>query len=93
MYPAHRGMGGVPPGNGNRINELLDQIRAEFDSQVRASESYEHQSECRPPPPSLILPDTGWLTIGAVQAQVNEMQMVREKVYNMEQTHLTLKQK
>lgn len=28
-----------------------------------------------------------------VQAQVQEMQLVREKVYTMEQTHMTLKQK
>lgn len=72
MYPAHRGMGGVPPGNGGgRLNELLDQIRSEFESQLRTSETYEHQ----------------------IQAQVNEMQLVREKVYAMEQTHMTLKQK
>jgi hypothetical protein len=29
----------------------------------------------------------------SVNAQVNEMQLVREKVYQMEQTHITLKQK
>ena len=29
----------------------------------------------------------------SVNAQVNEMQLVREKVYQMEQTHMTLKQK
>lgn len=28
-----------------------------------------------------------------VSAQVSEMQLVREKVYAMEQTHMTLKQK
>lgn len=28
-----------------------------------------------------------------VQAQVNEMQLVREKVYQMEQQHMTVKQK
>lgn len=28
-----------------------------------------------------------------VQTQVNEMQLVREKVYAMEQTHMALKQK
>lgn len=35
----------------------------------------------------------GQLTIRAVNAQVSEMQLVREKVYAMEQTHMTLKQK
>ncbi|KAL7912310.1 hypothetical protein GGI35DRAFT_444948 [Trichoderma velutinum] len=42
MY-SHRGMGAVPPGNA-RLNELLEQIRAEFDSQQRQSENFEHQS-------------------------------------------------
>lgn len=46
----HRGMGAVPPGNSvGRLTELLDQIRSEFETQMRASESYEHQSKhCRP---------------------------------------------
>lgn len=49
MYPAHRGMGGVPPGNnGARLNELLEQVRSEFESQMRTSENYEHQSEYHP---------------------------------------------
>ena len=49
MYP-HRGMGGVPPGgNGaSRLNELLDNIRSEFETQVRQCENYEHQSEPDP---------------------------------------------
>jgi hypothetical protein len=42
MY-SHRGMGAVPPGNA-RLNELLEQIRAEFDSQQRQTENFEHQS-------------------------------------------------
>jgi len=33
------------------------------------------------------------LTACKVQTQINEMQLVREKVYSMEQTHMTLKQK
>jgi glucose repression regulatory protein TUP1 len=50
MYPGHRGMGGVPPANGGaaRLNELLDQIRAEFESHVRQTETYEHQSKLFP---------------------------------------------
>lgn len=71
MYPGHRGMGAVPPGNSARLNELLDQIRAEFDTQLRQTEGFEHQ----------------------ISAQVSEMQLVREKVYAMEQTHMTQKQK
>ncbi|ATY58716.1 transcriptional repressor TUP1 [Cordyceps militaris] len=70
MY-SHRGMGAVPPSNTSRLNELLEQIRAEFDTQMRQSEGFEHQ----------------------ISAQVSEMQLVREKVYSMEQTHMTLKQK
>ncbi|PHH92569.1 hypothetical protein CDD83_6848 [Cordyceps sp. RAO-2017] len=70
MY-SHRGMGAVPPGNSARLNELLEQIRAEFETQMRQTEGFEHQ----------------------ISAQVSEMQLVREKVYAMEQTHMTLKQK
>lgn len=70
MYP-HRGIAGVPPSNPARLNELLDQIRAEFDTQLRQAENFEHQ----------------------ISAQVSEMQLVREKVYALEQTHMTLKQK
>lgn len=43
MY-SHRGMGAVPPGNSARLNELLDQIRAEFETQLRQAEGFEHQS-------------------------------------------------
>ena len=43
MYNSHRGMGPAP-GNA-RLNELLDGIRAEFESQARASGEYEHSSE------------------------------------------------
>lgn len=43
MYP-HRGMGGVSQGNSTRLNELLDQIRAEFETQMRQTEGFEHQS-------------------------------------------------
>jgi hypothetical protein len=43
MYNSHRGMGPAP-GNA-RLNELLDQIRAEFETQARASGEYEHSSK------------------------------------------------
>lgn len=46
MYPGHRGMAGVPAANGiARLNELLDQIRAEFETHARQNEGYEHQSK------------------------------------------------
>jgi len=67
-------MGAVPPANGGvaaRLNELLDQIRAEFDQHLRQTEGFEHQ----------------------IQAQVQEMQMIRDKVYQMEQAQIAMKQK
>ncbi|RYP07258.1 hypothetical protein DL765_009210 [Monosporascus sp. GIB2] len=68
MYPGHRGMPqNAPP----RLNELLDQIRSEFDNQARVNESYEAQ----------------------IQQQVQEAQLIREKVYQLEQQHLNMKQK
>jgi hypothetical protein len=42
MYNAHRGL--VPQPN-NRLTELLDQVRAEFDNQTGRAGEYEHQSE------------------------------------------------
>ncbi|SZF01699.1 unnamed protein product [Blumeria hordei] len=42
MYNPHRGLG-PPPGAGNaRLNELLEGIRAEFETQARTSGEYEH---------------------------------------------------
>lgn len=46
MYPGHRGMGGgAPPAQAGvaRLNELLDQIRAEFEGSVRQSDQMELQ--------------------------------------------------
>lgn len=50
MYSRH-GMGAVPPGNSARLNELLDQIRAEFETQLRQTEGFEHQSTYNRNPP------------------------------------------
>ena len=44
MYPHQQRMGG-PQSNQARLNELLEQIRAEFDSQMRQAGEFEHQSE------------------------------------------------
>jgi hypothetical protein len=40
----------------------------------------------------IIRPMADW-TVSIVAQQIQEMQMVREKVYAMEQTHMALKQK
>lgn len=40
MYNAHRGM--VPAPN-NRLTELLEQLRQEFESQSRSTGEFEHQ--------------------------------------------------
>jgi general transcriptional corepressor TUP1 len=106
MYNSHRGMGPAP-GN-TRLNELLDGIRAEFETQARASGEYEHSSEFSwswghinipafGMPFALVaildISDVRSNTTSIVAQQMQEMQMVREKVYQMEQTHLALKQK
>lgn len=44
MYNAHRGMG--PPGPAapaSRLAELLEQVRAEFETQAGRSNEHEHQ--------------------------------------------------
>ncbi|MCJ1258480.1 general transcription repressor [Lignoscripta atroalba] len=68
MYNAHRGM--VPAPN-NRLTELLEQVRVEFDNQQNRTGEYEQQ----------------------MAAQMQEMEMVRQKVYNLEQTQLAIKQR
>ena len=48
MYPRH-GMGAVPPAtNTTRLNELLEQVRAEFDGQIRQTEHLDQQSTLPP---------------------------------------------
>ena len=42
MYNAHRGM---VPVSQNRLTELLDQVRAEFENQTARMTEYEHQSK------------------------------------------------
>ncbi|KAL4737248.1 WD40-repeat-containing domain protein [Aspergillus similis] len=67
MYNAHRGM--VPAPN-SRLNELLDQLRQEFENQSRSTGEFEHQ----------------------LTGQLQEMEMIRQKVYQLEQTQLKMKQ-
>lgn len=52
MFPGPRGMGHVTHANNGieRVNDLMAQVRSEFESQLRATESFEHQS--KPPDPS-----------------------------------------
>ncbi|KAL8847209.1 MAG: hypothetical protein Q9221_007735 [Calogaya cf. arnoldii] len=68
MYNAHRGM--VPAPN-SRLNELLDQVRQEFDSQQNRTGEYESN----------------------MAQQVSEMELVRQKVYNLEQNAIAIKQR
>lgn len=44
MYGPHRGIAGPPPSGTARLQELLDQVRQEFENQARASGEYEHSS-------------------------------------------------
>jgi glucose repression regulatory protein TUP1 len=47
-YPP-RVMGGGPPvGPAQRLNDLLDQIKTEFETESQRSVDYEGQSECLP---------------------------------------------
>lgn len=68
MYSSHRGMGPAP---NSRLNELLDQVRAEFDQQQARSSEYEHK----------------------INAQTQEMDLVRQTVFQLEAAHATMKQK
>ncbi len=63
----HRGM---QPAPNARLNEIFDQLRAEFESQSRSTDQIESQ----------------------VGTQIQEMEMIRNKVYQLEQTQIKLKQ-
>ncbi|KAI9741881.1 MAG: general transcription repressor [Cirrosporium novae-zelandiae] len=66
MYNPHRGMVAAP---NNRLTELLDQIRAEFENQSRSGAEYEH----------------------TISAQIQEMEMVRRKLFDLEQAQINIK--
>lgn len=67
MYNAHRGL---PPSNNNRMMELLDQVRQEYESTSRSSGEIEHQ----------------------MTTQVQEMEVIRQKLFQIEQGQLQMKQ-
>lgn len=52
MYNSHRGMGPPAPAPGSRLQELLEQVRAEFDAQAGRSNEHEHQRKSLCPPPA-----------------------------------------
>lgn len=94
MYNTHRGM--IPQPN-NRLNELLEQLRQEFDNQSRTAGDYEHQG-MRPrhqgspgTEPSLPFAPIV-LTNSQVAGQVQEMEQIRAKIYQLEQAQIKIKQ-
>ena len=64
MYNAHRG---VPPGPqpGNRLGDLLEQVRQEFEQQAGRSSEHEHARK--------YYPSKSWRSVGRVfrQTRVN----------------------
>ncbi|KAI7026158.1 WD40 repeat-like protein, partial [Hortaea werneckii] len=69
MYPQHRPQ--QAPAPPNRLGDLLEQVRAEFDAQATRSNDYDHQ----------------------LAGQLNEMELIRSKIYQLEQTHIAMKNK
>ncbi|KAF8248884.1 WD40 repeat-like protein [Wilcoxina mikolae CBS 423.85] len=67
MYNSHRGMVPAP----SRVNELLDQLRSEYEAQQARNGEYEHK----------------------IQQQVQEMDVVRSTVFQLEAAHTAMKQK
>lgn len=101
------------PAPNSRLNELLDQLRQEFENQSRSTGEFEHQRKCTflffLLSYSRILPDLGkdWKDHAsikillrqvplthriAVTGQLQEMEMIRQKVYQLEQAQLKMKQ-
>jgi hypothetical protein len=50
-YPPPRAMGVPQGGPSQRLNELLDNIRTEFETESQRSVDYEGQSKSQSPPP------------------------------------------
>ncbi|KAL7273211.1 general transcription repressor [Rhizina undulata] len=59
------------PAQNNRLAELLDQVRTEFETQQTRTGEYEHK----------------------IQQQIQEMDLVRQTVYQLEAAHSAMKQK
>ncbi|CAI6333446.1 unnamed protein product [Periconia digitata] len=75
-YPPAAQRGNGPPGSGppgpsQRLNELLDSIRNEFDTENQRSAEYE----------------------GQITRHIQEIEMIRGKVYALEQQHVQIKAK
>lgn len=64
-------MGGPQVGPSQRLNELLDNIRTEFETESQRSVDYE----------------------GQITRHIQEIEMIRGKVYNLEQQHNQMKAK
>ncbi|KAF2657420.1 transcriptional repressor rco-1 [Lophiostoma macrostomum CBS 122681] len=70
-YPPRGVMGAPQSGPTQRLNELLDSIRAEFESESQRSVDYE----------------------GQITRHIQEIEMIRSKVYSLEQQHVQVKAK
>ncbi|MCJ1312773.1 general transcription repressor [Agyrium rufum] len=80
MYGPHRGM---VPAPSPRLAELLEQVRNEFEVQSTALRDCEQGSK-------IPLPR---LTARILAAQVTEMEMIRNKLFSLEQSHMTYKER
>ncbi|KAF2819128.1 WD40 repeat-like protein [Ophiobolus disseminans] len=70
-YPPPRVLGGPQVGSNGRLNELLDNIRTEFESETQRSVDYE----------------------GQIARHIQEIELIRSKVYSLEQQHNQMKAK
>ena len=86
MYNAHRGM--VPPTGtapSQRLNELVEALRAEVEAESQRGAEYEGQSSLRLAASALDA------KLALVQRHLQEVDMIRAKVYNLEQQHSNVK--
>jgi len=91
MYNAHRGM--MPhQAPTNRLTELLEQIRVEFDTQAgslgdSARERDQMGGLLNNALVQYSLTDCRW----PVQNQIRELELIRDKIYQLEQQHISMK--
>jgi len=90
MYNAHRGM--MPhQAPTNRLTELLEQIRVEFDTQAGSlgdsARERDQMGRLKSGPVQYLTIDNRCL----VQNQIRELELIRDKIYQLEQQHMSMK--
>ena len=78
--------------NGPRLNDLFDAIRAEVENAGRSGDEWKLQRDDLEQKRQLVLPRAFALADGTVQAQVGELAMIRQTLYELEAAHAKIRE-